>query len=206
MLGGSWKGMWWKADVEWRTDLINKGKEGLPLRYSLSIFAYISGERCQPRNRPGWTCSRPYCCPALTPRLLLTIVGFFYMHLHYLCIFLCYLVCWKMTGCPERVSKIFITDTPCWFNFSLLFKPSPSFHSYSSFYSFYSLSYDNATPFVYFRIFSLSRVQTSLSRFYRTRLRVYIIIIIIVLLLIPIIIVDTLYLRLSIAVAFIALD
>ena len=39
--GGMWKGMWWKADVEWRTDLIKEGKEGLPLRYSLSISAYI---------------------------------------------------------------------------------------------------------------------------------------------------------------------
>ena len=37
VLGGSWKGMWWKADVEWRTDLIKEGKEGLPLRYSLAI-------------------------------------------------------------------------------------------------------------------------------------------------------------------------
>jgi hypothetical protein len=35
--GGGWKGMWWKADVEWRTDLIKEGKKGLPLRYSLSI-------------------------------------------------------------------------------------------------------------------------------------------------------------------------
>jgi hypothetical protein len=34
VVGGKWKGMWWKADVEWRTDLIKKGKEGgLPLRY-----------------------------------------------------------------------------------------------------------------------------------------------------------------------------
>lgn len=38
--GGRWKGMWWKADVEWRTDLIKEGKKGLPLRYSLSIKAY----------------------------------------------------------------------------------------------------------------------------------------------------------------------
>lgn len=26
--------MWWKADVEWRTDLIEEGRKGLPLRYS----------------------------------------------------------------------------------------------------------------------------------------------------------------------------
>ena len=31
VLGGSWKGMWWKADVEWRTDLLKKGKKGLPV-------------------------------------------------------------------------------------------------------------------------------------------------------------------------------
>lgn len=37
VLGGSWKGMWWKADVEWRTDLLKEGKKGLLVRYSLSI-------------------------------------------------------------------------------------------------------------------------------------------------------------------------
>lgn len=26
--GGRWKGMWWKAEVEWRTDLIDSGKKG----------------------------------------------------------------------------------------------------------------------------------------------------------------------------------
>ena len=26
--GGRWKGMWWKAEVEWRTDLIESGKKG----------------------------------------------------------------------------------------------------------------------------------------------------------------------------------
>jgi len=29
VLGGSWKGMWWKAHVEWRTDLIKEGKKGV---------------------------------------------------------------------------------------------------------------------------------------------------------------------------------
>ncbi|KAF8158016.1 hypothetical protein B0H34DRAFT_789082 [Crassisporium funariophilum] len=27
--GGRWKGIWWKADVEWRTDLIKEGKKGV---------------------------------------------------------------------------------------------------------------------------------------------------------------------------------
>ncbi|KAF8628626.1 hypothetical protein AX15_003761 [Amanita polypyramis BW_CC] len=27
--GGYWKSMWWKADVEWRTDLIPEGKDGV---------------------------------------------------------------------------------------------------------------------------------------------------------------------------------
>jgi len=27
--GGLWKGKWWKADVEWRTDLIEEGKKGV---------------------------------------------------------------------------------------------------------------------------------------------------------------------------------
>lgn len=27
--GGKWKGMWWQADVEWRTDLIEAGKKGV---------------------------------------------------------------------------------------------------------------------------------------------------------------------------------
>ena len=67
--GGMWKGMWWKADVEWRTDLIKEGKKGLPLQYSLSISAYTFCERCQPRDCPGWTRSHPYCCPTLTSRL-----------------------------------------------------------------------------------------------------------------------------------------
>ena len=35
--GGMWKGMWWKADVEWRTDLIEEGKKGLSLGYSSTI-------------------------------------------------------------------------------------------------------------------------------------------------------------------------
>lgn len=26
--GGNWKGRWWKADVEWRTDLIQEGSDG----------------------------------------------------------------------------------------------------------------------------------------------------------------------------------
>jgi len=27
--GGYWKGRWWKADVEWRTDLIQEGSDGV---------------------------------------------------------------------------------------------------------------------------------------------------------------------------------
>jgi hypothetical protein len=26
--GGRWKGHWWKAEVEWRTDLIDEGSDG----------------------------------------------------------------------------------------------------------------------------------------------------------------------------------
>lgn len=40
--GGWWEGMWWKANVEWRTDLIKGGKKGLSLRYSLTIEADVS--------------------------------------------------------------------------------------------------------------------------------------------------------------------
>lgn len=35
--GGNWKSNSWRADVEWRADLIQAGKKGLPLRYSLII-------------------------------------------------------------------------------------------------------------------------------------------------------------------------
>ena len=35
VLGRSWKGMRWKADVEWRSDLIKEGKKGPPVRYSI---------------------------------------------------------------------------------------------------------------------------------------------------------------------------
>lgn len=27
--GGYWKGMWWKAEVEWREGLLKPGKEGV---------------------------------------------------------------------------------------------------------------------------------------------------------------------------------
>lgn len=69
MLGGMWKGMWWKADVEWRTDLIEEGKEGLPLHIHCPSKLIFFCARCQPRDRPGWTRSRPYCCPTLISRL-----------------------------------------------------------------------------------------------------------------------------------------
>ena len=35
--GSHWKGMWWKADVEWRSGLLERGKRGprfSPLRWS----------------------------------------------------------------------------------------------------------------------------------------------------------------------------
>jgi hypothetical protein len=35
--GGMWKGMWWKADVEWRADLIEEGKKGLSLGFLSTI-------------------------------------------------------------------------------------------------------------------------------------------------------------------------
>ena len=28
-LGSHWKGMWWKADVEWREGLLERGKRGM---------------------------------------------------------------------------------------------------------------------------------------------------------------------------------
>ncbi len=32
--GGYWKGRWWKADVEWRTDLIQEGSDG---KFSITL-------------------------------------------------------------------------------------------------------------------------------------------------------------------------
>jgi hypothetical protein len=33
--GSRWKGRWWKADIEWRTDLLPPGKDGKQLSVEL---------------------------------------------------------------------------------------------------------------------------------------------------------------------------
>jgi hypothetical protein len=44
--GGRWKGMWWKAEVEWRTDLIDSGKKG-------QLFFYFLDDAFQQPKSPG---------------------------------------------------------------------------------------------------------------------------------------------------------
>lgn len=41
LMGGRWKGFWWKAEVEWREGLLNPGKEGG--RWFSSIHADADG-------------------------------------------------------------------------------------------------------------------------------------------------------------------
>ena len=65
-----WKGMWWKANVEWRADLIREGKKGRPLGCSLSVQADVFHERYQPRDSAGWTHSHPDRCPPLISRTM----------------------------------------------------------------------------------------------------------------------------------------
>lgn len=60
--GGSWKGKSWKAEVEWRTDLLEAGSEGKffitpPIHSQLHIYT----SRCQPWYRARWPCSRINC-------------------------------------------------------------------------------------------------------------------------------------------------
>ena len=41
-----WKGMWWKADVEWRTDLIKAGKKGLlftDVHQQSKLMSFVKG-------------------------------------------------------------------------------------------------------------------------------------------------------------------
>jgi hypothetical protein len=62
--GSNWRGMWWQADVEWKTGLLKPGSEGRSPRRSPA--AYLDNMcRREPRHQAG----RPGCHPHHPPAL-----------------------------------------------------------------------------------------------------------------------------------------
>ena len=73
--GGRWKGMRWKAEVEWRTDLIESGEKGrlffsIPLCQLLKATTHIS------RGQP-WHSPRRTYCDSHRPAAMIVLPFFF---------------------------------------------------------------------------------------------------------------------------------
>lgn len=68
--GSRWKGMWWKAEVEWREGLLERGKRGM---YLCTAAHSCDNDRClchrrQPWHRARWPRGDTHSLPALSIR------------------------------------------------------------------------------------------------------------------------------------------
>ena len=61
--GSHWRGMWWKAEVQWQDGLLERGKRG-PYSFELPVLggrltdhvSLLLRYRCQSWHRAGWSC------------------------------------------------------------------------------------------------------------------------------------------------------
>jgi hypothetical protein len=58
--GSNWKGMWWKADVEWKAGLLEPGKDGRSAILSHTLDLIFISTRCESCHRARWPCRRPH--------------------------------------------------------------------------------------------------------------------------------------------------